>query len=69
VAAADAASRADNAMTAWTTGARVMQPTYGSGTLVEVNEHHTGIACDEQVAVDPRSSTKIATSMGDRVVH
>jgi hypothetical protein len=46
-AAADAASPADNAMRAWSKGARVMQPTYGSGTLVEVNEHHTGIACDE----------------------
>jgi hypothetical protein len=33
-------------MKAWTKGARVMQPAHGSGTLVEVNEHHTGIACE-----------------------
>ena len=34
-------------MKAWTKGDRVMQPTYGSGTLVEVNEHHTVIDFDE----------------------
>mgnify|MGYP001447823305 FL=1 len=47
VAAADAASRVGNAMKAWTKGDRVVQPTYGSGTLVEVNEHHTVIDFDE----------------------
>jgi len=34
-------------MKAWTKGDRVVQPTYGSGTLVEVNEHHTVIEFDE----------------------
>ena len=34
-------------MKAWTKGDRVVQPTYGSGTLVEVNEHHTVIDFDE----------------------
>lgn len=47
VVAADAASRAGNAMKAWTKGDRVVQPTYGPGTLVEVNEHHTVIDFDE----------------------
>ena len=46
-AAADAASRGGNPMKAWTKGDRVVQPTYGSGTLVEVNEHHTVIDFDE----------------------
>ena len=45
--AADAASRVGNAMKAWTKGDRVVQPTYGPGTLVEVNEHHTVIDFDE----------------------
>ena len=31
----------------WSKGDRVSQPTYGSGTLVEVNEHHTVIDFDE----------------------
>ena len=31
----------------WAKGDRVMQPTYGLGTLVEVNEHHTVIDFDE----------------------
>jgi len=31
----------------WTKGDRIMQPTYGLGTLVEVNEHHTVIDFDE----------------------
>ena len=31
----------------WTKGDRVVQPTYGPGTLVEVNEHHTVIDFDE----------------------
>jgi hypothetical protein len=35
-------------MKAWTKGDRVSQPTYGTGTLVEVNEHHTVIDFDEQ---------------------
>ncbi len=34
-------------MKAWTKGDRVVQPTYGAGTLVEVNEHHTVIEFDE----------------------
>lgn len=34
-------------MKAWAKGDRVVQPTYGSGTLVEVNEHHTVIEFDE----------------------
>ena len=32
---------------AWTKGDRVVQATYGPGTLVEVNEHHTVIEFDE----------------------
>ena len=46
-AAADAASRVGNRMKAWAKGDRVVQPTYGPGTLVEVNEHHTVIDFDE----------------------
>jgi hypothetical protein len=46
-AAADVASRAGNAMKSWAKGDRVSQPTYGAGTLVEVNEHHTVIDFDE----------------------
>jgi hypothetical protein len=34
-------------MKSWTKGDRVLQPTYGPGTLVEVNEHHTVIDFDE----------------------
>ncbi len=34
-------------MKSWTKGDRVVQPTYGAGTLVEVNEHHTVIDFDE----------------------
>ena len=34
-------------MKAWAKGDRVLQPTYGAGTLVEVNEHHTVIDFDE----------------------
>ena len=34
-------------MKSWTKGDRVTQPTYGAGTLVEVNEHHTVIDFDE----------------------
>ena len=33
-------------MKAWTKGDRVVQATYGPGTLVEVNEHHTVIDFD-----------------------
>ena len=33
-------------MKSWTKGDRVVQPTYGPGTLVEVNEHHTVIDFD-----------------------
>jgi hypothetical protein len=46
-AAADAASRGGKPMKAWTKGDRIVQPTYGAGTLVEVNEHHTVIDFDE----------------------
>ena len=46
-AAADAASHDGDEMKAWAKGDRVAQPTYGSGTLVEVNEHHTVIDFDE----------------------
>ena len=45
--AAGAASHVGSPMKAWTKGDRVVQPTYGSGTLVEVNEHHTVIDFDE----------------------
>jgi len=34
-------------MKTWSKGDRVLQPTYGAGTLVEVNEHHTVIDFDE----------------------
>jgi len=34
-------------MKAWAKGDRVVQATYGPGTLVEVNEHHTVIEFDE----------------------
>jgi hypothetical protein len=34
-------------MTSCTKGDRVAQATYGNGTLVEVNEHHTVIEFDE----------------------
>jgi len=34
-------------MKSWTKGDRVAQPTYGLGTLVEVNEQHTVIDFDE----------------------
>jgi hypothetical protein len=34
-------------MKSWAKGDRVVQPTYGPGTLVEVNEHHTVIDFDE----------------------
>ena len=34
-------------MKSWNKGDRVQQPTYGAGTLVEVNEHHTVIDFDE----------------------
>ena len=40
-------SRAGNSMKNWSKGDRVTQPTYGAGTLVEVNEHHTVIDFDE----------------------
>jgi hypothetical protein len=35
------------AMKSWAKGDRVVQPNYGAGTLVEVNEHHTVIEFDE----------------------
>jgi hypothetical protein len=34
-------------MKSWTKGDRVAQATYGNGTLVEVNEHHTVIEFDD----------------------
>ena len=40
-------NRAGNPMKNWSKGDRVTQPTYGAGTLVEVNEHHTVIDFDE----------------------
>jgi hypothetical protein len=46
-AAVDVASRAGSRMKAWAKGDRVVQPTYGPGTLIEVNEHHTVIDFDE----------------------
>jgi len=46
-AAAADASHGGNCMKAWSKGDRVVQPTYGAGTLVEVNEHHTVIDFDE----------------------
>jgi len=46
-AAVDVASHAGSAMKNWSKGDRVTQPTYGAGTLVEVNEHHTVIYFDE----------------------
>lgn len=45
--AAAVESRAGNVMKNWSKGDRVVQPTYGAGTLVEVNEHHTVIDFDE----------------------
>ena len=47
VVAAGAASRGGKSMKAWAKGDRVSQATYGPGTLVEVNEHHTVIDFDE----------------------
>ena len=47
VVAADAGNHVGNAMKNWSKGDRVVQPTYGMGTLVEVNEHHTVIDFDE----------------------
>ena len=50
VAAAEAAvadaSRGGKSMKGWSKGDRVVQATYGAGTLVEVNEHHTVIDFD-----------------------
>lgn len=46
-AAADGASRGGNPMKSWSKGDRVVQPTYGAGTIAEVNEHHTVIEFDE----------------------
>ena len=51
IAAAGAAIAANHGgkyqMKSWTKGDRVSQATYGNGTLVEVNEHHTVIEFDE----------------------
>lgn len=40
-------NRGGKPMKGWSKGDRVVQPTYGAGTLVEVNEHHTVIDFDE----------------------
>ena len=40
-------SRDGKPMKGWSKGDRVVQATYGAGTLVEVNEHHTVIDFDE----------------------
>ena len=40
-------NRGGKSMKGWSKGDRVVQPTYGPGTLVEVNEHHTVIDFDE----------------------
>ena len=45
-AAAAGASRGGKSMKGWSKGDRVVQATYGPGTLVEVNEHHTVIDFD-----------------------
>lgn len=45
-AAAGGESRGGNHMKGWSKGDRVVQATYGPGTLVEVNEHHTVIDFD-----------------------
>ena len=47
VAAADGGSHGGKPMKGWSKGDRVVQATYGPGTLVEVNEHHTVIDFDE----------------------
>jgi len=46
VAAAGGESRDGSRMKGWSKGDRVVQVTYGPGTLVEVNEHHTVIDFD-----------------------
>ena len=46
-AVAAGASRDGNAMKSWSKGDRVVQTTYGAGTIAEVNEHHTVIEFDE----------------------
>ena len=46
-AAAAEESHGGSPMKGWSKGDRVVQATYGPGTLVEVNEHHTVIDFDE----------------------
>jgi hypothetical protein len=46
VVAAGGESRDGRRMKGWSKGDRVVQVTYGPGTLVEVNEHHTVIDFD-----------------------
>lgn len=46
-AAAGASRGGKKSMKGWSKGDRVVQATYGAGTLVEVNEHHTVIEFDE----------------------
>ena len=48
----------------WSKGDRVAQPTYGAGTLVEVNEHHTVIDFDEHGR--RTFSTRLVTLSGDQ---
>jgi len=43
-----------------TKGDRVVQPTYGPGTLVEVNEHHTVIEFDEHAGARSRPARRSA---------
>jgi hypothetical protein len=59
------------AMKNWSKGDRVSQPTYGAGTLVEVNEHHTVIDFDEhgRRTFSTRLVTLSATSEPRRTRH
>ena len=43
----------------WTKGDRVVQPTYGAGTILEYNEHHVVIEFDE--AGKKTFSTRLVT--------
>ena len=47
----------------WSKGDRVSQPTYGAGTLVEVNEHHTVIDFDEGGRKDVRDEARRAAGV------
>lgn len=43
----------------WTKGDRILQPTYGAGTILEYNEHHVVIEFDE--AGKKTFSTRLVT--------